>query len=435
VFDVDDPFDQLIGAMPDVGLIDGNTSGPDNRPIGEPIQLFTGTTGMDGKATVTLTVSMQPGNNYRAAAATSLADIDVATQDKADSLSASFESPTGTWRPNGNFNGYFPCATVWSPLLTVWRKLHVEVDSMSAEPTTQSERSPDWDWFDAITVSSGQATTIFTGLGSGFQGGLAAGEVDHYEGGTLSYTTPARVFPIRFNQSVLVNGENRAEIRADGTISPAEEPQILQNIGDVRDDDPASGQFPFFYSVSTDPFIRAAYEPAYIKIEQNDALNPNRLVPFDPHLEDFELQTGVGYDNAQDVFSENALWASLVVMGYQPTGALDADPDPFSGSNNSGPASNPYYDEGFEFGVTPEDSDNASVIYVEVHRDVGSAPASPVMHDLSHTIAHEIGHSGGPANNGNTEHDEGGLMRPGAPASECCFSALTIRRFREANKW
>jgi hypothetical protein len=144
VFDVDDPFDQLNGAMPDVGLIDGNTSGPDNRPVGEPIQFFTGTTGSDGKATVTLTVSMQPGNNYRAAAATTLTDIDLATQEKADSLSARFESPSGTWRPNGDFDSYFPCQTVWSPMLTVWRKLHVETDSMVRPTFAQNTYTSSW---------------------------------------------------------------------------------------------------------------------------------------------------------------------------------------------------------------------------------------------------------------------------------------------------
>ncbi|HKI62720.1 MAG TPA: hypothetical protein VKA31_10540, partial [Mariprofundaceae bacterium] len=72
-FDIDDPFDQNNPTMPSVGVIDHDTVGPDNRPFGAAdsgVGTWTGTTDANGEARVEMTVSMQPGNNYRAAAST-----------------------------------------------------------------------------------------------------------------------------------------------------------------------------------------------------------------------------------------------------------------------------------------------------------------------------------------------------------------------------
>ena len=70
VWDVDDPFDQLNPGMVNVDVIDNNTTGPDNRGTEALILPWaaSATTGADGRACVTFTVSMQPGNNYRAGA-------------------------------------------------------------------------------------------------------------------------------------------------------------------------------------------------------------------------------------------------------------------------------------------------------------------------------------------------------------------------------
>jgi hypothetical protein len=436
MFDVDDPFDQVHGPggagtqVADVQILDSNpTIGDDNRGTTTGLG-FHGpvSTGPDGKAEITLTVSMQPGDNYRAGASV-----------LQDALN---QPPTGQTMQQvadarGTSDGGYSVPLTWSPMLTVWRKLYVEVDSMASEPTTVEGRGPDWDRFDPIEVSGGEATTLFDGVGFAAGGPLAAGEVDHYEGGTLRFPIPSRDYPVRNNHSYFDSdwGGSRTEVRTDAPTSPAEEADILAGpLGDVHDDDPISGQLPLFYSVGSDAFIRTVYQAAYIAIEEDQATNPRRLVSFDLHLEDLELQMGVGYDNSQDVFSENAYWASLVIMAYQPKDAVDADPDPFAGLNNSGSATNPNYDTGVEFGVTVEDSDNASLIYVEVQRDVGSPIASAVPHDLSHTIAHEIAHAGSNQSE-DEDHAEGGLMSPGAPVAEYCFTAVTLRRSREIDKW
>jgi hypothetical protein len=121
VFDVDDPFDQINASMPDVGVIDGDAFGPDNRGT-EALSLpwmLSATTDAAGQARVTFTVSMQPGNNYRAGASLLQDAMTQATQSKADALNAN----------GGAWSGYAAPLT-WSPMLTVWRKLHVETDTM-----------------------------------------------------------------------------------------------------------------------------------------------------------------------------------------------------------------------------------------------------------------------------------------------------------------
>ena len=70
VWDVDDPFDQLHGPdglndVPNVGVIDNDTGGPDNRGVGQGdlgVGQRTATTNAFGQARVTISVSMQPGN-------------------------------------------------------------------------------------------------------------------------------------------------------------------------------------------------------------------------------------------------------------------------------------------------------------------------------------------------------------------------------------
>ncbi|MGD2110028.1 MAG: hypothetical protein PVI86_11640 [Phycisphaerae bacterium] len=97
---------------------------------------------------------MQPGNNYRAGASTNLPAVLSTSQPEADANAPSID-------------------VRFSEMLTVWRKLYVEVDSMASEPTTVEGRGPDWDRFDPIEVSGGEATTLFDGVGDAAGGPFA----------------------------------------------------------------------------------------------------------------------------------------------------------------------------------------------------------------------------------------------------------------------
>ena len=144
VWDVDDPFDQLNATMPDVNLIDDDNDGPDNRPTGcEGVWSGLNSTDENGQAIKTFTVSMQPGNNYRAAASCLNDALDQVSQADADALSVELDPATQTYIGNGNFSGYH-VPVVWSKMLTVWRKLHVETDSMVRPAFAENTYTTQW---------------------------------------------------------------------------------------------------------------------------------------------------------------------------------------------------------------------------------------------------------------------------------------------------
>jgi len=157
VWDVDDPFDQLHGPgsadeIVGVELVDDDQVGGDNRGGWTDPYTDSDQTDETGRAEITVTVSMQPGDNYRAGASLledavdDEVDIPQATQAQADGYSSwdgggGWFDPYGWW-PHYSWDDY-KCPLVWSQMLTVWRKLHVEVDSMArpgfAENTIETE--------------------------------------------------------------------------------------------------------------------------------------------------------------------------------------------------------------------------------------------------------------------------------------------------------
>jgi len=208
VWDVDDPFDQLHGptaidpdpntpgnqgVVVDVDLLDNDRDGADNRPYDAMPNISFGVlTDANGEAKKTVNVSMQPGNNYRAAA-TALPGLFFPNpqvgQADADALSV-VEQPDGTFLRNGDFAGY-QVPVVWSKMLTVWRKLTIEVDSMEQESQDFNDRFPVYFEHDNCTIESIDVNNP----GPGFTTVYCSGEDDHvgayagidfFEGGALA---------------------------------------------------------------------------------------------------------------------------------------------------------------------------------------------------------------------------------------------------------
>jgi hypothetical protein len=139
VFDVDDP-----STVSDPGqVLDPNgDAGDDNmHPVGlednwghfipQAAKKITVTLDSSGEATATFKVNQQPGNNYRVAVAIEDADLNVLQV--TNSGGQGFVTPDD--KAVSGFNGAI------TPMLTVWRKLHIEVDSMEAVTTPKG--SPD----------------------------------------------------------------------------------------------------------------------------------------------------------------------------------------------------------------------------------------------------------------------------------------------------
>lgn len=117
-WDVDDPFDQ-IPHNPLVSLqseIDNDTRGPDNRvpsgPDGGVVNLAA-LTDPQGIARLEVVVSTQPGNNYRGGASAMVEGVEDEIVDQADADADNAPPPVK-----------------FSDMLTIWRQVWLELDSM-----------------------------------------------------------------------------------------------------------------------------------------------------------------------------------------------------------------------------------------------------------------------------------------------------------------
>jgi hypothetical protein len=119
VFDVDDPY---TNAPP----IDNEANSADNRGALNQVSGAPFSTDTNGMAEAIFTLSMNPGDNFRAVAVTDPNGFNGLAALQNDGLNARVvTNATGTPVPANHV----------SPLLTVWRRLHVEIDSMRAVPS------------------------------------------------------------------------------------------------------------------------------------------------------------------------------------------------------------------------------------------------------------------------------------------------------------
>lgn len=429
VFDVDDPFDQVHGpeGRNDVQYateVDNDRVGNDNRPDSLGVGNYTAITNEFGFASITVPVSKQPGNNYRAAASLIIGNgLTQVTQQQADDLSAATDT-NGKFAVNGDFTGY-QCPVVWSPMLTVWRRLHVEFDSMEAESVEPADRSPDWKAVTVTSVTNNLATaTLF----------LAETLQDHqYEGGRIEFQNGTFVLPVRDNST--------GSVEVGRILTPAEIAAIDNHLGRLKDDDPDSGVLPLFYTV--DSYIQNAYNDAYVRLlALPTAYNFSRTFPFKVYLESGDLGSGDPWATGNDIQPIPSFWATRVVTGYQYGSLLltkDNDPDPLQDNSTypSGPFWAPIseYSELIQHGYTLTDGDWDSVVFRAAIRDMSQGGYSGQDEGESQTVAHEIGHSAGNSGSESSHHAEGGLMKAEPTESDTRFTGRSLKRFRGVDTW
>ena len=231
----------------------------------------------------------------------------------------------------------------------------------------------------------------------------------------------------------------------------------------LRDDDAyfPSGPRQLPKTTVLDNNIVTAYRDGYIEIvEADSSLNLVNIVDWQSNLSvaelvwDYLTLTGISYQ--WDVSSSDSFWARHMVVCYQPGAAYDADGDHHENCGISQNCPAPYVpypllglpalpnlDQHLGWTVRNEVMFNTglSTVYIETIRDnsVDSTVAK-----LWQIVAHEIGHStvllGGGVSSG--EHIELGLMT-GPPETAGLqdipgnrrFTATTLRRFREVQRW
>ncbi len=426
-FDVDDPSDDTdidpndtpgLGSGQDNLEYDGITQQP--KPpffVSNGSESIVCTTDAEGIAKVNgslpeMEVTMQPGDNYRVAVALMPEGAQELTKLQVmDNSASGYISGDSNQQPSG-FNG------VVSPMLTTWRKLHIEVDTM--EKWQGDKPGPDrlmvtgvsWD---KNNPNGSSVLTLSQNLPEGnnfYQGGFMASGNTKFD--------------------VTASTENTVKI-FHGSAQPTEA-QYNAFIGqfELRDDDDRAAGFDLIdllpRSDAITETVKQAYAPAYIEIEavpHSQDFNTRPTIPF-------EMNAGTLYnpftslDNSQDMggADRNEYWYTLLVMAYQYRDANDNDPTP----------------ESLIRGLTISDSPiypKISTVYVEAVRDwlAGNRNDADFLQrlqrDIDRVVAHELGHA--PGNGNDSDHNEGGLMGAGADEDE--FSPATIRRFRQTPKW
>ena len=153
VFDVDDPSSTNA-------VLDNESSVTDNKGSHTPPATSAVTADTNGIAEVVMTLSMNPGDNFRAVAATDAAFF--------TGMAARQSDTSGSVT---NLAGNPVAGNQITPVLTIWRALNVEKDSMKAVPAGSNRISGN---FSNFVGSGGTSVSEISGLSIG----LADGSID-----------------------------------------------------------------------------------------------------------------------------------------------------------------------------------------------------------------------------------------------------------------
>jgi hypothetical protein len=442
-FDVDDTTDDK--GFDNAGVIDPNLrSGDDNFPdyLSTPKPgLFvtsgqssnTVTLNASGEALVEFRVGMQPGNNYRIAA-TVFPTNNINTLQSSNAAGNGYVSAY-TDKVRTGFNGVF------SPMLTVWRKLNLEFDSMSA--VQQSAKLGT-----VVNVSQNvpknQSSVTMVVYPT-------APEDSNLQNGTL--TMGGISYHIVANHTRLSGRTLLATVIVKGLIPAAPSGSVCT----FTDDDDyllaeagLPAPLPKLSALPTIvPKLQPLFAPSFVLVMDANAAgwNPRTTLPFSLN-EPVTTLYWSSFENFRDTSDSHMFWSHLVSFGYQAETFHDGEPD----------------NESALLGGTPKGvvlNARFSAIYVEAIRELWQSENWPkVLPGISQNlpaareiywnviagcIAHETGHSPGGYSE-DADHAEQGLMATGnikaynqAPGHlqeiPDPFGPSTIRRFRNAQSW
>ncbi len=387
-----------------------------------------GTVDANGETKFIFRVGMQPGSNYRVVASlideTMYADVQTSNP-----LAAKYLGPEAS--QDGG--------TAASPLLTVWRRLWIENDSMGEIGTYSGGNDKKND----LTSDVSNPTVKNTVIGNGqtivqFNPTISdQSSLRNLEHGTL-------ILPPNGSHQPIGSFANSGTPWDGVTISQAHpEIQVGRPFRLYDDDDFGLNRAPLPRNDLVDDRIKGVYRPAFIEVMDANPWNDHKTVDFyrnhPPAVGNF--LTGYDYgilDDALDAKLEGNknLWCASVMVAYQP-GPSDNDPHDETDVNT---------------GTTVGDSvgfsgkARVSIIYSEVLRDLiddmlrnGSITIQEYEQRLRLTAAHEIGHQPLYGSGEAVQHGELGLMQDGGHdglgATDTPFAAKSVKRFRSVHYW
>lgn len=422
-FDVDDATDEDFDQNLDrESIIDTNgKSGNDNKDETWPKSgqfiingSAAGTTRRinltaEGNAEALFETTKQPGDNFRVALAFKQASLNSL---QVDNSNAAGFIPSGSEEWPSGFEG------IVSPLLTVWRTLHIEEDTMAQIPVQGSEKNFELGIIDSVTQHTGKRFTLTLSL-------RLSGGLHRFAGGTMRIGSWR--FKVMGNEHLSTPHDN-VEILDDDANHLASA-HAAGNVKDqafllVDDDDlPKEFRLPLSNSLITDTVI-SKFIPAYVELKV--ASNRKRILPF-------MLNTFPPHPTPSDIRNTDEFWSHRVIASYQPPalGPLGPDGDPDTEFGPSDIGDGPTGGLTFRYAMD-------SLIYLETLRDFYNgrlAGGSKLSDEIYGVVAHEIGHGPGGATRPD-DHLEEGLMQGNAGSIDMTFfSPKTILRFRKATRW
>ncbi|MGB2809955.1 MAG: hypothetical protein WBC22_19600 [Sedimentisphaerales bacterium] len=352
-WDVDDPCFSTAPLDPDDSDPDPNKHSIDNKGsfnfegTGHSVDILA----VGGVVYATFLVSMNPGDNYR---------ITATTSQEANNDLTHYEVETGS----------IPSSVKRTPILTTWRKLWIEQDSMAVAAATGSEmnhvegENASYETYDPGT------NRTWINLGQNLPGAFDDEDqfkLGRYIAGGNTYTT--------IENTAYWFDYDKVKVMGDPTSDPC--------TYTLYDDDESTclggGNWTFTPLLPSYPSLgswasefHAAYiEPDYLPSSYSDE------VPFDRNLSSGDVGSGSGtWNDDYDCPSSSSFWTELVVGAFQPQTSKDDDP----GSEGGSP--------GVVFGAAKiSGDDNQCVIYYETIKEESE--------NAEKSLAHEVGHGAG----------------------------------------
>jgi len=412
-FDVDDPTPATVDTT---GEIDTNgTDGDDNHGEAKAGDIFgfsskegefvisetpeaQVTLDANGEAELDFVITMQPGDNFRVVCAFD--------EDELDNVQVTDDSASGYLSPDDEHPSGFNGAA--SPMLTVWRHLWLEFDSMGPPEENQAvgggteHVNSQISYVDGLTHLSGNQSRIIS-LDS------LRDEDDAFEKGIIRIETISETFEHSIignaGDEIIIDGQPPFSIL--GQEFEAWDDDVVQ-LGSTGTRSPRTMP----YSLSGGDLIFTAYAQTYLLPKNVPSEYIDNDVQFDRNTDAINY-----YGDWRPVVVEHRdlddtddFWVVYLLAGWQPQTGDDNDPnEATSVVGQSDP------------GIIKE---NMGIIYVETLRESETLPPTPRINE-EHTVVHEIGHQGGGS------HSDLGIMEEGAPIDEKQFRPKTIKRFRE----
>jgi hypothetical protein len=452
-FDVDDStsedFDQDLdthGRIIDIHGKSGDDNLPDYKGTLQNGQFWAGShwggdtanglVDANGETKFIFGVGMQPGNNYRIVAS-------VINESMYDGVQTSNSTAAKYLGAELGQNGGAPS----TPLLTVWRRLWVENDSMEAIPfdsnnLKKNDLSHDISnpTINSVALDSSGANTEFR-----ISGITDVSSFSNLENGRIVVLTnspgdPGPPIPTAYpviGTAILPNGSQDIDVvsvQGDQTAVPAGAGYRLYDDDDFGMDSASLTRNDF-----VNPQMKNYFKTAFIEVIDAAAFNPRTLVTL--HLnEDVSTNlyglTSTVVADAVDLLDKNECWICPITAAYQ--GPEDVDCDPQNGENLRLGESAVYgdYDHSTVFVEGCRETFNSALRSPLVAANAKKSLGKWIIAAASHEMGHQPGIQTEPV-----DHAELGLMAEGlngvitTKPEDAKFLPKTILRFRKSNRW